>query len=58
MSGQFNKEMSKKSFQEVKKSILQKEPLVQYQFSIKLKVRSSGSDLAIRVPRSHFSRNK
>ena len=31
ISGQFNKKMSKKSFQEVKKNVLHKEPLVQYQ---------------------------
>ena len=38
ISGQFNKEMSKKSFQKVKKNILHKEPLVQYQFSITIKL--------------------
>ena len=38
ISGQFSKEMSEKSFQEVKKNILHKEPLLQYQFSIKIRL--------------------
>ena len=40
ISGQFNKGMSKKSFQEVKENVLHKEPLIQYQFSIKIRLDS------------------